>query len=174
MKIRKNFYKISRNIQSKFSKATGLLPDFIIKKSSRPAFQKTLESRYDGQCYYNSARVPLRFILDYAHHNNKEPLEITNNIVDFVYKNAQGKVSNIKSGYTLSGRVIGNYFDSAFVAPIVTAATGQKRLQKFVNSGWDFLLKKKVNYYSDSLNMLSLFYLGGRWPKVENFESHSP
>jgi endoglucanase len=171
LKIRKKFYNIAQNIQYKYSKTTGLLPDFVIKSNSRPAYKNTLESIYDGHYYYNAARIPLRFILDYAHFNNKRPKEITNKIVNFVYKKSKGNIKNIKSGYYLNGKVIGDYFDSAFAAPIVAAATGQKRLQSFVNTGWDYLLKNKNNYYSDSLNMLSLFYLGGRWPKVANLKT---
>jgi endo-1,4-beta-D-glucanase Y len=161
--VRDQFYNLSRQIQSVHSPQTGLIPDFISTKTNQPGPAYLLESQYDDDYYYNSARVPLRFILDYQKNQNSGAKTTLLKMIDFFYKQSQGSILNIKSGYTLKGQVIGNYFDTAFVAPIVAGATVDKKYQSFVNQGWDQLVTKKQNYFSDSLNMLTLFYLNGSW-----------
>lgn len=160
---RDQIYNMSRQIQSVHSPQTGLIPDFISTKNNQPGPAYLLESEYDDDYYYNSARVPLRFILDYQKNKNTGAKTALLKMIEFFYNQSKGSVLNIKSGYTLKGQVIGNYFDTAFVAPIIAGATIDPKYQGFVNKGWDQLVTKKQNYFSDSLNMLTIFYLNGSW-----------
>jgi len=38
-----------------------------------------------------------------------------------------------------------------------------KKYQSFVNRGWDQILSKKTNYYSDSLSLLCLYFMSENW-----------
>ena len=163
LKSRDKIYQMARTLQTNYSPSTGLIPDFIATSSNRPAPANTLEGVYDGDYYYNSARVPLRFVIDYQETSDVRIQSILNQMMSFFVSSSNRNPANIKSGYRLNGRVIGNYYDSAFVAPVIAAATISPNYQSFVNQGWDLLLRRKSNYYSDSITLLSLFYLSDNW-----------
>jgi endo-1,4-beta-D-glucanase Y len=163
--VRNQLYSMLEHLQTQHTPHTGLIPDFVTGNPPRPGPANTLEGPYDGHYYYNAARVPLRLILDYYQSPSPQIKKNIERMIHFFYGSSQRQPANIKGGYRLDGRVIGNYFDATFAAPIIAGATVDSRYQSYVNRGWDLLLQKKMNYYADSLNMLSLLYLAGSWPE---------
>lgn len=163
LKVRTKVYDLAEHLQRSHSPQTGLLPDFISTAQHRPAPPHVLEGPYDGDYYYNAARVPLRFVLDYRQQPDNRIKNILQKMMKFFYQKSQGSPQRIKGGYKLNGTVIGDYFDTSFVAPVIAAATVDSRYQKFVNQGWDLLIKQRMNYFADSITLLSLFYLADQW-----------
>ncbi len=163
LKVRNKLYSISQSFQKNHSPITGLLPDFISGRTNKPASPHTLEGPYDGDYYYNAARVPMRFIIDYAETEDPVIKAILENMVQFFYQTSKQNAQNLKGGYRLNGAVIGNYFDAAFAAPIIAAATVDSKYQNFVNRGWDLIRSKKTNYYSDSISLLCLYSMSEQW-----------
>lgn len=163
LETRNKLYSLARHLQTVHSPKTGLLPDFISTSQNKPAPAHTLEGPYDGDYYYNSARVPLRFVIDYQQNPAPQIREVLQKMADFFHQQSAGSPQRIKGGYKLNGQVIGNYFDTTFAAPAIAAATVDSRYQNFVNTGWDLLLEQKMGYFADSLNMISLMYLAGAW-----------
>ena len=60
-------YSIMESLQRNYSPATGLIPDFIrhVDNTPAPAKPNYLETKHDGDYYYNACRVPFRVGLDY-------------------------------------------------------------------------------------------------------------
>ncbi len=155
-------YQLVQIIQSNYSPLTGLMPDFVIGASPRPAPANYLdEGTVDFS--WNACRNPLRLAIDYGLYGTAEAKTALMKMSDWIVQSTGGDPAKIRAGYFLDGKPQANYSAAAFIAPLVAAATADQKYQSFVNRGWDTLIKMKSDYYSDSINLLALLYLSDLW-----------
>ena len=146
-KVMKTEYEIFRQAIS----GQGVFPDFAVKANGewRPVPPNDLESKYDGDMYYNACRVPWRLSAAALEYKDSKALQL---LIDF--NRGIGKVTNdkFKSGYKLSGEIIGNYTSGAFTAPHMCSLLVNKRQADF-SAAFKKQLKERTDYYSDSIRM---------------------
>lgn len=157
-------YDLVGQIQRRYSPKTGLMPDFVVGKTPRPAPRNYLnEDTVDFS--WNACRYPFRLGLDYGLNGRVEAQQALIKSLDWLIQKTQGRPSQIKAGYFLDGRAQVNYGSAAFTAPWIVAATVHPKYQEFVNEGWNQIIRMKYDYYGDTLSLLSLIYLSGHWQK---------
>lgn len=157
-------YGVLFSIQQNHSPATGLLPDFVIDATPKPAPDNYLdEGTVDFS--WNACRFPLRIALDYGHHETADAKKALTPVMNWIVAETGNDPSQVKAGYHLNGDAQVNYTANAYTAPMVAAATIDPQYQSFLDEGWDFTLAQKDDYYSDTITLLSLLYVSGNWWK---------
>lgn len=157
-------YYLIGAITQNYSPWTGLMPDFIVNENPQPAPQWFLNEYQDTDQYmWNSCRYPWRITLDYAHYGTPEAKAAMKKTLDWLTWATDNNPSNIKSGYSLDGSVINDYFNQAFAAPFIAAAITDPDYQYYLNSGWDVLNSSYTSYYGDSINLLCMLLISGNW-----------
>jgi endo-1,4-beta-D-glucanase Y len=158
------------SIQSNFSPATGLLPDFIVPVSStdhtpKPAPAGFLEGPHDGNYYYNAVRAPWRIGTDALLNNDAVSLAQTRKIANWAQVATSGVPTNIKPGYMLNGTPIppGDYFTTLFAATLGVAAMTELSQQQFLNDIYDAVYNTYEDYYEDSVTLLCLLVMTGNY-----------
>ena len=167
-----------KQIQKKYSKRTGLLPDFLVDcnpiASCRPAPKNFLEGPHDGDYYYNAGRDPWRIGLDYLISGDENSRKLVAKTLNWLKERSKERASRIKSGYTLKGRKIGNYTSTFFQAPFGVAAMANKKYQKLLDSIYKAVRKTHEGYYEDSVNLLSLLIMSGNFWAPEETQLSDP
>jgi len=143
-------------IQNSPDNKTALVSDFIYhdKLGYHPTKRKFLEEEDDAY-HYNACRVPFRVGLDALLNADKSSLNIAQNMTRWIAKKSGENAENIKSGYRLSGKVIGDYTSAVFVAPFGVAAKLDASKQEFLDDIYDVVKTSHENYFEDSVNLLS-------------------
>jgi len=162
-------YKIIGQLQDEYSPKAGLIPDFIVfrEKKYQPAPSNYLESKNDGNYYYNACRVPMRIALDKLLFGNSQADSILTPINEWIQQKTGNSIDKINCGYNLNGQKIGNGINTipAFVCPLAVSAMINSENQEWLNDMWDFTNSefefKDYQYYDNSLQMLSLITLSG-------------
>ncbi|MCJ8315086.1 MAG: hypothetical protein HRU38_23775 [Saccharospirillaceae bacterium] len=164
---------IYKNNVNNFSNNTGLVADFLIHNSVSGQYEPSpanfLESDYDGDYYYNSARVPWRLAMDYLYGDDDSvvnELEILNN---WIRTDSGNDPEEIYPGYTLNGNKLDtSYIDLTFSAPFVVSASIDLNNQQWVDDLWEHLSDqnnpvKYDFYFGNSIRLLSIISAGGQW-----------
>lgn len=143
---------------------TGLVPDFIgydQKKKHYVAVKEGFLEHHDGAYYYNACRVPFRIGIDALLNNDLRSKEIVQRISNWVERTSQSDPLKIKSGFKLDGTVIGDYFSIVFTAPFGVAAMSADKV--WASKIYDEVKKRHENYYEDSVALLSMMAMSGRF-----------
>ncbi|MCG8580362.1 MAG: glycosyl hydrolase family 8 [Bacteroidales bacterium] len=157
-------YKLIDALTANYSSATGLMPDFIVNKTPRPAPEYYLDEYKETDEYsWNACRYPWRITTDYAHFGTADAKRVLIKLQDFIINATKGEPSGIKAGYYLDGRPINIYSSNAFTAPLVAASIIDVKYQDFLNKGWDVIKAEKVSYYGDTLGLLNMLLISGNW-----------
>ncbi len=164
-------YSIALDIVKGSGYNTGLLPDFVIKKSNGtygPAYENFLEGVNDDDYAYNSCRTPWRFATDYIMTGDTRAKEILNMQNNWVMKSTGGNPDKIMGSYDLKGNALVNYNDTCFTLPFLLAAMCQDNsvvgAQQWVDALWSDSSDTEVyDYYGDSIKMLTLITASGKW-----------
>jgi len=163
-------YELADLMQTRYSPATGLLPDFIqeINTAPRPARPGFLEGPFDGQYGYNACRTPWRIATDYLLNGEPRALEAMERINAWFRAKAGGDPGRIFDGYTLSGVKTADYDYNAlaFVAPLGVGAMVDEIHQTWLNNIWDLVVNRPLedeDYYGNTLKMLSMIAMSGNW-----------
>ncbi len=169
-KVEEKCYAIIAQLQRNHSPDIGLVPDFAVwdaKGNWKPASPKFLEGKDDGNYSYNSCRVPWRIGLSAVYHNDPHAKKIIARLMKWVVE-THPKPEALKAGYNLAGKAIVKYDEPLFTSPIAIAAMSTGN-QKWLNEAFDHVKEYKVDYFSDSVNMLSMLVLSGNYwlPKYE-------
>lgn len=135
--------------------STGLFPDFIFAKGSSisltaaKAYQ--FESATDDQVGYNACRVPWRLAQGYLLAKDSTSKAALKKQLTFYNKKAK-----ITAVYTLTGKAVNNYENTAFTAPINMAARTLKdtALVNKTKKQLPTTIEKK-NYYSATLQVVT-------------------
>lgn len=164
-------YSLIERMQSVYSPATGLLPDFIqdVNRQARPAVGELLEEKkYDGTFYYNACRTPWRLGTDYLISGDQRAYQAVNRMTHWIKQNTGANPSRIRAGYYLDGRNLpgNNYLPMAFLAPFGVGAMVDRVHQSWLNAIWDLVVVQGVNatdYYGNTLKLLTMVVMSGNW-----------
>lgn len=134
---------------------SGLFPDFIkvtgksIKLSAFKAYQ--IESAQDDEYGYNACRVPWRLAQTYKISKDSVTKNALKKQLNFFNKRKK-----ITAVYTLTGRAVHSYTNTAFTAPVNFAAKTMKytSLQKKTAKQLPKKIEKK-NYFSATLEVVT-------------------
>jgi endo-1,4-beta-D-glucanase Y len=163
-------YAIVNHLQEQYAARTGLLPDFVVDAqtaSPSPAPQDWLEGENDGRYGWNACRVPWRLAMDYLVSGDPRARDAVRRINEFFRDQTGDDPTAVVDGYELDGRPVGDYDDTAFVAPLAVAAmiepaTGTNG--PWLDRLWDDLTGREPGeYYGDSLRLLSMIVVSGNW-----------
>jgi len=133
---------------------TGLFPDFIFAtgKSIKLKAVKpyTIESGTDNQVGYNACRVPWRLAQTYKLKKDSITKKALNKQLKFY-----NQKKKILAGYTLGGKAVNNYANTAFTAPVNFGAKVMKKTS-LKNKSAKQLPKsiEKKNYFSATLQVV--------------------
>ena len=157
-------------IQARYSRATGLLPDFIVPLRRtpylpRPALAHFLEGIDDGHFYYNAVRDPWRIGTDALLNGNATSAAQLKKLSLWIEKKAHGDPQKIRAGYTVTGVPIaaGNYFTTVFAAPFGVAAMMNPNQQGWLDGIYASVRTVHENYFEDSVNLLCLLVMTGNF-----------
>jgi hypothetical protein len=181
---------------------TGLMPDFII--GVNPARPVSNENRFGnpdnpwpshfealvsgehnwGNYAMNAARTPWFLALDYAHHGTIAARDQLNQIITWLEGETGGNPNNIRSGYTLDGRVITtdisttcqpdappssncsgyDRFSTILAAPFASAMAASGN-QSFLNSTYNTIKGTGAsnNEYAMAIQLLNMILITGNW-----------
>lgn len=176
-------YDVIDVMQTNYSPATGLLPDFIVglNTGAHPASANYLESVYDGHYNWNACRVPWRLGIDYLLSGDPRALTALNKINAWIRIKASNDPAAIVAGYRLNGNNIANYQSLAFTAPFAVAAMSNSINQSWLNALWSEIVATSFSseeYYASSLKLLVMIAVSGNWwtpesPRVISFSGYS-
>lgn len=134
---------------------TGFFPDFIRVGGTSLKMTNVkpgeIESTADNQVGYNACRVPWRLAQTYRLTKDATTKRALAKQLTFFQKRAR-----VTAGYTLGGRAVTTYANSAFVAPVNCGARTLKQtaLQKKTAQQLPKTIKK-YSYYSATLQVLT-------------------
>ena len=157
-------YGLIKQLTDNHAPDTGLMPDFIISRSARPASPNFLEAKTDGDYSWNACRYPWRLATDFAHYGAPEARDAVNKVVNWLKSSTGADPRNIKAGYKLDGTPLVNYSSAAFSAPFIAACIVDQSHQDFLNSGWEVIKNwRNGDYYGDTINLLCMLLISGNW-----------
>lgn len=157
------------HLQTVHAAATGLVPDFTVREAAastelKPAPAGFLEGPHDGHYNYNAGRVPWRLATQALLHRDAHAARQARRISQWAAGSTGGVATNIRPGYELNGTPIQtSYFTSFFAAPIGTAAMVTPAQQNWLNAVYDSVRTRQEGYYEDSVALLSLLLMSGRY-----------
>ncbi|NND43717.1 MAG: PKD domain-containing protein, partial [Xanthomonadales bacterium] len=160
-----NVQAVIDSIQANHSPVTGLLPDFIVDADTtpQPAPPGFLEGANDGHYNYNAGRDPWRLGADALLNNDATSMAQARKIANWINSSTGGNPANIQAGYQLNGTPLDSYFTTFFAAPFGVAAMTEPALQPFLNATYDAVYNTQEDYYSDSVNLLSLLVMSNNF-----------
>jgi endo-1,4-beta-D-glucanase Y len=164
-------YTVVQSLQTRHAPTTGLLPDFVRRVNTDapiPAKPKFLESKYDGDYYYNACRVPWRLGLDYLINGDERSRAVLAKINEFIERAAGGNPDSIRAGYFLkTGKAIDPDDETlAFTAPFAVAAMIDARDQPWLDRLWTRLSAERTSeetYFDQTVALLCMVAISGNW-----------
>lgn len=161
-------YNLINAVQTTYSPATGLLPDFIqnLNSTPQPAVSSYLEGPYDGDYYYNACRDPWRIGVEYLLSADPRAKAAANAINTWIRSETGDNPADIHAGYYLDGEdILGNqYTTMAFIAPLGVGAMVDASNQAWLNDLWDLVVSQALEgYYEDTLKLLAMLVMSGNW-----------
>jgi len=155
-------YSLIDSLQTSYSPKTGLVPDFVIGQTPKPAPKNYLdEGTVDFS--WNACRFPWRISVDYGLYGKEPSKAALTKVMDWLVPKTGNNPTKIKAGYRLNGDAQASYSDLAFTAPMVAAATIDGKYQSFLNKGWDAIKDEEQDYYGDTIALLSMLHASGNW-----------
>ncbi|HEV7666947.1 MAG TPA: glycosyl hydrolase family 8 [Thermoanaerobaculia bacterium] len=161
-------YVLVKRMQTVYSPATGLLPDFIERTNAvaRPASPGFLEGPADGAYFYNACRTPWRLGLDALLSGDVRGRTAVRKISTFLRTAAAGDPERLRAGFRLDGRNLpGNdYTDLSFLAPATVGALLDPEHPEWVEGLWDEIVSapiQEADYYGNTLKALALLAASG-------------
>jgi hypothetical protein len=156
-------------LQTKFSPASGLLPDFADATGGNiaPVKANYLEESTDGDYGFNSCRVPWRLGIDFLGTGEPRAKAALDRINVWIKKSSASNPAQVTEGYHLDGsRSTPAAMDYAFLAPFGVAAMSDAGNQAWLDAVWGQLLKDPSasgGYYADSIRVLAMIAMSGNW-----------
>ncbi|RXZ84924.1 licheninase [Paenibacillaceae bacterium] len=178
-------YRVINDMFENYSPNAGLLPDFVVKDGQKfvPAEPHFLESKFDGDYYYNSARTPWRIATDYLVTGDQRAKKQLTTLNEWIRKKANNKPENIFSGYKLDGSaglqaaVEEEYEDITFIAPFMVSAMIDSSNQQWLNDLWDYsaaIDTEEEIYFGNNIRMLSMIVVSGNWWSPAIVDTEAP
>jgi endo-1,4-beta-D-glucanase Y len=164
-------YSIMESLQRNYSPDTGLIPDFIrhVDRTPAPAQPDYLETKYDGDYYYNACRVPFRVGLDYLLSGDPRSKAVLGKLTLWMRRETGDDPAKIAAGYALNGRRLekdAEYGQMCFVAPFAVAAMADGENQPWLDALCAMIVKPgadDADYFDGTIKMLCLLVVSGNW-----------
>jgi endo-1,4-beta-D-glucanase Y len=156
-------YQLVAGLTSLYSPNTGLVPDFIVNYPARPAESGAIEGALDFGYGSNACCYPLRCAADFAHYGSSNSKEICSKIITWLKKATNNNPSNIKTGYSLEGKVLDDDSSIKFTAPFIAACIASSENQRYLNEGWRKISNWREKCDGDSFNLLCMLLISGNW-----------
>jgi len=170
LKVIDKTYEIFETVQKEYSPGVGLFPDFIVYKDGKyiPANPNYLESKHDGEYYYNACRIPFRVAIDYLIYGDLRAKKLLDPLCDWIQDKTGNNADKICAGYHLNGEPISghNYTVPAFVCPFAIGSMLNTENQEWLNDCWTFIDDFEFpdyKYFDNSIQMLSLLIISGNY-----------
>lgn len=158
-KTMQNSQKTLRSLSNQHK--TGLMADFVTVNGSDLVIKSVkanqVASKHDAQYAFNACRIPWRVAYDYQLNRSR----ISKNVVEKINRFFESQ-KEITAIYTLNGKQVETYENTAFSAPIAYSAEVlnnavlKKRYKKILTSKI-----KNNDYYPATIQMLTLLASGG-------------
>lgn len=159
-------------VESQFrrgSRDTGLMPDFMVHRRGRwrPVPGRYLESRHDGDFYWNACRTPWRLSLASLAARRHRLRPVTTTFTSWLRRETGGRPGRMVAGYYVhngpNGKSFRGYYDLAFGGPAAVAA--MQGGQGWLDRSWRQLVRRPAvtDYYGDSLRLLAVLVLSRNW-----------
>jgi len=165
-----NTQAVIATLQTHYSPATGLLPDFIVPASPtdhtpQPASPYFLEGPRDGDYFYNAGRAPWRIATDALLNNDPVSFTQAGQISVWAENVTGGDPKAIKGGYALDGTPLpdSDYFTTFFASPLGVAAMTIPSQQAWLNAIYDTVYANYLDYYEDSVTLLCMLIMTGNY-----------
>lgn len=165
-----NHLAISAYTNDNAALTTGMMPDFMYKEGDVfiPAEGSYLETRHDGDYYYNACRVPWRFPMDYILLGNTELIAQLTKFNNWIKGETGGLPENIEDGYYLDGRSFGRGNEMCYIAPMAVSAMINADNQAWLNALWDAIISVPADHYTASyfgntIKMQVMITVSGNW-----------
>ncbi len=161
-------YRLLTWVQTRYSPAAGLVPDFIRDTHAvpRPAEPGYLETRHDGHYSYNACRVPWRLATDYLISGEPRAFEAVQRINAWIRRAAGDDPASIYDGYDLRGVPFSRERAMAFVVPFAVGAMVDPTHQRWLNALWTVIVntpRDGEEYYGNTLKLLGMIVISGNW-----------
>jgi len=161
-------YFLIDEMQTNYSPATGLLPDFIedVDTEARPADPDFLEGENDGDYSYNACRDPWRIASDYLISGDERARDAVIKINRWLIESTGGSAHNIKAGYHLDGTQTAGWSDISFTAPFAVGAMLDTENQEWLNKLYSKIISANIangGYYDNTLKLLAMITLSGNY-----------
>jgi hypothetical protein len=163
-------YEIVEALQTRYSPATGLLPDFVVDPLGAPAPAPPgfLEGPNDGAYHYNACRDPWRLATDFLVSGDTRARAAVQRINTWMRAATGGDPSQIGSGYRLDGAPSpgSDYRSMAFIAPLGVGAMVDATNQAWLDALWDLVVATPIEaegYYENTLKLLAMIVMSGNW-----------
>ncbi len=163
-------YQVVDALQTGYSPATGLLPDFVVSPlgAPAPAAAHFLEGAHDGEYSYNACRDPWRLATDFLVSGDARSRAAVQRIEAWIRGVTGGDPTLIRAGYQLDGGTVSgtNYVSMAFVAPLGVGAMVDGANQAWLDAVWDLVVATPITaegYYENTLKLLSMIVMSGNW-----------
>ncbi|WP_233625467.1 glycosyl hydrolase family 8 [Actinoplanes sp. ATCC 53533] len=158
-------------LQTTYSPATGLLPDFVrwTGNGVQPVRGKVLETSHDGDYHFNACRTPWRIGLDAVTSGSPASLQATQKINAWFKKVTGGDPTKVRSGYRLNGTAYGDGNDNAFWAPLAVAAMTDPASQQWLDALWTRLAAAPGDpqeYFGVSVQLQVMLAVSGNVPAL--------
>ena len=161
-------YYLSNLMQTAYSPAAGLIPDFIVATDTAapvpsPGFMGDGNDN-ESKFWWNACRDPWRFASDYVLSGDTRWKTVTARIVDFFVASSGGDPVAIGTGYTLDGTRVTGGNSPAYHGPLCAGACIDAKYQAFADSMWKWNSKNlTTGYYDGEIQLLSLVVASGNW-----------
>jgi endoglucanase len=176
-KWNKVYGAISAAVNDQFShgsEKTGLMPDFMVRSGGLwvPVTGKWLETRNDGDFFWNACRTPWRLALSWLNDGRTDMKAAQQQMASWIRGKTGGVPRKIHDGYFVkngpNGEAMDKYRDLVFTAPMaVNAMFGGAPGQAWMNSLWTSITGgdygSTVEYYGDAVRLQVLLTVSGNW-----------
>jgi len=161
-------YKLIATMRTKYSPATGLLPDFIKDPlgAPAPAAANFLEGANDGAYDYNACRDPWRLATDFLVSGDDRAKTAALTLTTWIKGATGGDPASIRAGYQLNGTPSAgsDYLTMAFAAPFGPAAMVNGSNKAWLNAVWQEAdSAAPEGYYEDTIKLLTMVVMSGNW-----------
>jgi endo-1,4-beta-D-glucanase Y len=155
-------------LQSQYSPATGLLPDFVVNTntSPKPAPGRVLEAKTDGYYSWNACRVPWRLGADAITAPGSAALAQVRKMNTWIQSTTGGDPSKINTGYQLNGAKTEAGQHPCFTAPFAVAAMSDAGSQAWLDKLFTTISNFKpdtTDYYGTGITLEVLIILSGNF-----------
>jgi endo-1,4-beta-D-glucanase Y len=169
--VRDRSYAIVDLMQRNFSKTTGLVPDFVYRLDGTPApaAANFFEGENDGNYSWNASRFPWRVAMDYLIYGDSRALTVLKPLNSWARSTTKNDPSKFAAGYKLNGKVSEqDYNQLPFVSALGVSAMVDANNQAWLNAIWADVQQQTLkdnDYYGNTLKMLGMISMSGRWAK---------